>query len=85
MGRPKLFDRDEVLNHALDVFWEVGYHDASVRRLTAAMGVNVATVFSEFGDKQVLYVQALEKHEAQKVPLFIVALERPGAHLQTVL
>jgi len=49
------------------------------------MGVNVATVFSEFGGKQGLYVQALEKYEAQKVPLFIGALERPGANLQTVL
>jgi len=43
MGSPKLFDRDEVLDRALDVFWEVGYHDASA--------------FSEFGDKQGLYVQ----------------------------
>jgi|AntAceMinimDraft_6_1070360.scaffolds.fasta_scaffold01985_8 TetR/AcrR family transcriptional repressor of nem operon len=51
----------------------------------AAMGINVATVFSEFGGKQGLYVQALEKYEAQKVPLFIGALERPGANLQTVL
>jgi len=49
------------------------------------MGINVATVFSEFGGKQGLYVQALEKYEAQKVPLFIGALERPGANLQTVL
>jgi len=43
MGSPKLFDRDEVLDRALDVFWEVGYPDASA--------------FSEFGDKQGLYVQ----------------------------
>jgi len=52
---------------------------------SAAMGVNVATVFSEFGDKQGLCVQGLEKYEAQKVPLFVGALERPGAKLQTVL
>jgi len=68
MGSPKLFDRDEVLDRALDVFWEVGYHDASERRLAAAMGVKVATVFGEFGDKQRLYLQTLEQYEAQKMP-----------------
>jgi len=70
MGRTEHFDRQEALDRALDVFWEVGSHDVSVRRLAAAMGVNVATVFSESGDKQGLYVQGLEKYEAQKVPLF---------------
>jgi len=85
MGRPRQFDRDDVLDRALDLFWELGYHDASVRRLAAAMGVNVATVFSEFGDKEGLYEQALAKYESQKLPLFIGALERPGADIGTVL
>jgi len=85
MGRPKLFDRAEVLERALDVFWELGYHEASIRRLAAAMDINVATVFSEFGDKQGLYAHALENYETLKLPLFIGALERPGADLQTVL
>ena len=85
MGRPKLFDRDEVLEHALDVFWEYGYHDASVRLLADTMGINVATVFSEFGDKEGLYAHVLAKYESQKLPLFIGALERPGADINTVL
>jgi AcrR family transcriptional regulator len=85
MGRPKLFDRTEVLERALDVFWEFGYHEASMRRLAAAMDINVATIFSEFGDKKGLYAHALENYETLKLPLFIGALERPGADLQTVL
>ncbi|MEO7147875.1 MAG: TetR/AcrR family transcriptional regulator [Terrimesophilobacter sp.] len=85
MGRPKLFQRNDVLERALCLFWELGYHDASVRRLAETMGVNVATVFSEFGDKEGLYAQALERYESQKVPLFIGALERPDASIDTVL
>jgi len=85
MGRPKLFDRTEVLERALDVFWEFGYHEASTRRLAAAMDINVATIFSEFGDKEGLYAHALQNYETLKLPLFIGALERPGSDLQTVL
>lgn len=49
------------------------------------MGVNVATVFSEFDDKEGLYAHALAKYGSQKLPLFIGALERHGADIATVL
>ncbi len=85
MGRPKQFDRDEALDSALELFWQLGYHDASVRRLSAAMGVNVATVFSEFGDKEGLYLEALARYEAAKVPFYIGSLEHDGADVETII
>ena len=82
MGRPKQFDRDDVLERALDLFLEVGYHDASVRRLSTAMGINVATLFSEFGDKEWLYGHAMAKYESQKLP-FLSGLLRGQALTST--
>jgi TetR/AcrR family transcriptional regulator, transcriptional repressor for nem operon len=84
MGRAKQFDREHVLRAALDLFWERGYHDTSVRQLGAAMGINVATVYSEFGDKQGLYLTALAKYESENVPFYIGSLERDGADLGTI-
>jgi TetR/AcrR family transcriptional regulator, transcriptional repressor for nem operon len=84
MGRPKQFDREEVLGVALDLFWERGYHDTSVRQLAAAMGINVATVYNEFGDKQDLYRAALAKYESERVPYFIGSLERDGANVGSI-
>jgi TetR/AcrR family transcriptional regulator, transcriptional repressor for nem operon len=84
MGRPKQFDREEVLGVALDLFWERGYHDTSVRQLAAAMGINVASVYSEFGDKQGLYLAALAKYESEWVPHYIGSLERGGADVGTI-
>jgi len=85
MGRPKLLDREQILERALDVFWTRGYREASVRDLASEMGVNVATIYSEFGDKEGLYAAALSKYESEKVPLFIGALERPGADADTII
>ncbi|MFX5785069.1 TetR family transcriptional regulator, partial [Acinetobacter baumannii] len=39
-GRPRRFDRVEVLRKAMELFWRRGYDGASVADLTAAMGIN---------------------------------------------
>ncbi len=84
MGRPKQFDRDEVLEAALDLLWQRGYHDVSVRELAATMGINVATLYSEFGDKQSLLTEATTRYDREHVGRFIGALEAPGADLDAI-
>jgi TetR/AcrR family transcriptional regulator, copper-responsive repressor len=59
MGRPKKFDRETVLQKALPVFWRCGFADASLHELEEATGVNKSGLYSEFKDKQDLFVQSL--------------------------
>jgi TetR/AcrR family transcriptional regulator, copper-responsive repressor len=59
MGRPKKFSREGVLEKALPVFWERGFADASLHELEVATGVNKSGLYSEFEDKEDLFVQSL--------------------------
>ena len=59
MGRPKTFNREGVLEKALPVFWKHGFADASLHDLERATGVNKSGLYSEFEDKEDLFVQSL--------------------------
>jgi TetR/AcrR family transcriptional regulator, transcriptional repressor for nem operon len=71
MARPREFDRSDVLEKAMQVFWTKGYERTSVRELVAAMGINRGSLYDTFGDKQALYLTALERYctsEARPMP-----------------
>ncbi|MBV9731410.1 MAG: TetR/AcrR family transcriptional regulator [Verrucomicrobia bacterium] len=59
MGRPKKFNRESVLAKALPVFWRCGFADGSLHELEQATGVNKSGLYSEFKDKEDLFVQSL--------------------------
>ena len=59
MGRPKNFSREGVLEKALPVFWRRGFADASLHELEMATGVNKSGLYSEFKDKEDLFIQSL--------------------------
>jgi AcrR family transcriptional regulator len=63
-GRPRSFDRDEVLDAAVLVFWEKGYDGASVEDLTQAMGINRPSLYATFGNKRDLFMQAIDRYAA---------------------
>ncbi|MCA8966050.1 MAG: TetR/AcrR family transcriptional regulator [Planctomycetes bacterium] len=65
MARPKEFDVDDALGHALEVFWQKGYDATSVCDLVDAMGIQRASIYGTFGDKHSLYLQALTAYQAQ--------------------
>jgi AcrR family transcriptional regulator len=60
MGRPKKFNRKGVLEKALPVFWRRGFADASLHELEVATGVNKSGLYSEFQDKEDLFMQSLQ-------------------------
>jgi len=61
-GRPLSFDRDAALENAMHVFWERGYEAASISDLTAAMGITPPSLYTAFGDKEKLFLEAIERY-----------------------
>jgi AcrR family transcriptional regulator len=59
-GRPRAFDRARALQRATDVFWRKGFEGASLSDLTSAMGINPPSLYAAFGDKETLYLEALD-------------------------
>jgi AcrR family transcriptional regulator len=62
MGRPKGFSREEVLEKATPVFWKYGFADTSVQELERATGVNKSGLYTEFRDKEDLFVACLRHY-----------------------
>lgn len=62
-GRPRCFDRDTALLRALDIFWRRGYEPASISELCRAMGINAPSLYSTFGNKAELFLEAVNFYE----------------------
>lgn len=65
MGRPKCFSRTEVMERAIPVFWKQGFTGTSVQDLEKATSVNKSGLYSEFKDKEDLFLCSL-KHYVQR-------------------
>lgn len=63
-GRPRAFDRSEVLEKAAETFWRLGYEGASIAALTAAMGITPQSLYAAFSSKAYLYREALAWYQA---------------------
>lgn len=62
MGRPKEFEETEVLDKAIDAFWERGFDGVSVQNLCATMGLNPGSLYGAFGDKRGLFLASLDRY-----------------------
>lgn len=63
-GRPRSFDRNAALHQAMLVFWRQGYESTSISDLTAAMGLTPPSLYTAFGDKERLFLEAVEHYSA---------------------
>ena len=62
MARTKAFDTDEVLDRALHIFWQKGYEGTSMQDLVDGMQINRASIYDTFGNKEQLYLSALQRY-----------------------
>jgi len=67
MARPKAFDETVALEKAMELFWQQGYHATSYGQLVAHMGVNRASLYNTFGDKQALFDKAVKQYTSQNL------------------
>ncbi|MBU6454706.1 MAG: TetR/AcrR family transcriptional regulator [Cyanobacteria bacterium REEB67] len=66
MGRPKNFSREEVLEKAIVLFWHRGFADTSLQDLEKATGVNKSGLYSEFRDKNDIFLASLRYYLANR-------------------
>ena len=71
MPRPLSFNPEEKLELAMHCFWQSGYAETSVSQLTDVMGINKFSMYKQFGDKETLYIKALE-HYNQKIYSYLL-------------
>lgn len=84
MARPKEFDPDEVLDRALELFWERGYEATSMADLVEHLGIGRASLYATFGSKHELYLKALDRYLLKADPSPLEFLSRPGPALPLV-
>src|ERR1700688_3019529 len=63
-GRPRAFDRDAALHRAMELFWRQGYESTSISDLTSAMKITAPSLYAAFGDKERLYLEAVERYKS---------------------
>jgi len=79
-GRPREFDIDEALEKAMNVFHEKGFEGASLPDLTTAMGISRPSLYATFGNKEELFLKALDRYWAEGLKLLHEALAEPTAY-----
>jgi len=62
MGRQKLFTREAVLNKTIPVFWKHGLAETSVQDLEQATGVRKSGLYTEFIDKEDLFIASMRQY-----------------------
>ena len=64
-GRPLSFDREKALAQAMLKFWQYGYEATSIQELTSAMGITAPSLYTAFGDKERLFMEAIQYYQQE--------------------
>tara|TARA_B100002052_G_scaffold262823_1_gene257543 strand:- start:118 stop:705 length:588 start_codon:yes stop_codon:yes gene_type:complete len=60
MARNKKFDKSEVVKDAMLLFWEKGFYQTSVQDLVQEIGINRASLYDTYHDKEGLFKESFE-------------------------
>ncbi len=65
-GRPREFDRAQVLEKIQHVFWERGFETTSMSDLVSSTGLASARLYAAYGSKEELFREAIERYEQEE-------------------
>jgi TetR/AcrR family transcriptional regulator, transcriptional repressor for nem operon len=79
VGRPREFERDVVLDRAMQVFWSRGYEATSIEQLVARMGIQRGSLYAAFGDKRALFFAAIERYDRVVTSRLVATLDETAS------
>lgn len=79
MARQKEFEKEEVLEKAMDTFWRFGFEGTSMQSLVKNMGINRSSLYETFGDKRSLFEAAITHYEKTRMQGMVDCLLEIGA------
>lgn len=77
MARPREFDADVALGHAMQAFWARGYKATSLDDLCSVTGLSRSSLYAAFGGKRALLHRALDRYEQNALKRIRAALAQP--------
>lgn len=80
-GRQREFDKDLALENAMELFWRDGYHGTSLSDLTHIMGINKPSLYAAFGNKETLFISALNQYVHKHGSPHFKQLQAPNTNL----
>ena len=83
-GRPKQFDREDVLTNAMEVFWVNGFTATSITDLEEATGLGRQSLYNEFNDKDQLFLAAIEHYDRTVTQQAIEILTADGSAKENI-
>lgn len=84
MPRIEEFDKELVLQKAMNVFWEKGYNGTSMQDLVDATALNRSSIYNSFGSKLALYQATLQHYQKGGNAYFQRALLKAKSPLEAI-
>ena len=79
IGRPREFDPETAIVQAMRLFWRKGYEGTSLSDLTEELGITRPSLYAAFGNKEALFLKALDRYDQETSRFIEPALNAPTA------
>ena len=76
MARQASYNRETVLQKALELFWAKGYHTTSLKDLEIALDMRPGSIYAAFGSKEALFAEVLRDYAKRSQEHFDAMLAR---------
>lgn len=77
MAGVRQFDEEEMLERALELFWQKGFANTTMQDLAAATGVQRGSLYNAYSDKDTLFLKVFERYRLRFLEQIREALGRP--------
>jgi TetR/AcrR family transcriptional regulator, transcriptional repressor for nem operon len=78
MARPRQFDEESAVGHAMEAFWAGGYEGTSTEQLCEATGLGRSSIYNTFSSKRELFRRSLRTYCETATGWHTELLEQPG-------
>ena len=83
-GRPREFKEEQVLEKAMELFWQDGYHGVGVAALLRETGLARQSLYDSFGNKRGLFLKTVEHYRSTRLGDALRILASDGSPLARI-